>query len=68
MYFYLFYFQKFAKPHGVLQKATSSSTIDTGSKHLRSNSATRYAQVTQKQTITKSQSVEEIRKKNQVEI
>lgn len=68
-HFCLYHFQKFAKPHGVyLQKATSASTLDTGSKHLRSNSATRYAQVTQKQTISKAQSVEEIRKKNQVKI
>lgn len=37
-----------------------------GSSHARTNSATRYVQTTQKPTLTKSQSVEEIRKKAQV--
>lgn len=44
-------------------KATPSE--QTG-KHTRTNSATRYAQTTQKPTLAKSQSVEEIRKKVQV--
>lgn len=35
-------------------------------KHIRANSATRYAHSSQKPTLSKSQSVEEIRKKAQV--
>lgn len=45
-----------------LKGATSEQT----GKHIRATSATRYAQTAQKPALSKSQSVEEIRKKAQV--
>lgn len=46
---------------------TTTPSEQAAAKHARTNSATRYGQSAQKlPTLTKSQSVEEIRKKNQV--
>lgn len=52
--------------HGSLLSKMGSSS-DSANKQLRTNSATRYAQGSQKQILTKSQSVEEF-KKTQVSI
>lgn len=58
-----FHFQKLKSTHSLLAKSSSSEQIG---KHIRANSATRYGQSAQKPGLSKSQSVEEIRKKTQV--
>lgn len=56
--------EKYTRSQNTVAKALLSSASDTtASRHLRTNSATR--QNTAKQMLTKSQSVDEIRKKNQ---
>lgn len=60
----IYVFQKAKATHGSLfSKGTSS---EQSGKHVRAVSASRYAQSTQKAVLSKSQSVEEIRKKAQV--
>lgn len=54
---------KYTRSQNTVAKALASSASDTAGRHLRTNSATR--QNATKQMLTKSQSVEEIRKKNQ---
>lgn len=61
--FHHFHSQKATKPNTTTMQKTFSSH-DLLQKHTRTNSATR--QGTQKPTLTKSQSVEDFRKKTQV--
>lgn len=51
---------------GILFNFHQKSKIAYSTAHTRTNSATRYVQTAQKPTLTKSHSVEEIRKKAQV--
>lgn len=61
--FVCFYFQKFVKP-----QVPHISKAEQTTRHLRANSATRYqTNKTASAILTKSQSVDDIRRKNQVD-